>query len=410
MTLLPNGNFGIGTTNPVSKLTIQALTNAYGFTHTDGIVTLGSWIGNSAGTPAGWIGTKSNHPLNFFTADLPPQMTLLPNGNFGIGNVNPTNKLQIGSLGNTGFAFNDRAIGNGTNALGIYQSNTATTIASTTDIILNPRNNGQGRVGINTNTPRAPLDVVDEISVSAAPGSGFYSYLNFASFTNRIGAVNTPPLSLVPSVSIIASGRVYAEEFDAYSDARIKDIVGSSSSAKDLETINALQITDYTMRDKVKYGDRPYKKIIAQEVEKVYPQVVSKHKDFVPNVYQATSKMEKVANGFLLHFTNNHNISSNAKKLRGLLSKTERMEEVDIISVPSANEVVINVREIKADKIFIYGEEVDDFRTVDYEGLATLNISATQELSKMIAKQQAQLDAQNLQIIELIQSIQELSN
>ena len=45
------------------------------------------------------------------------------------------------------------------------------------------------------------------------------------------------------------------------------------------------------MKDKVKYGNRLYKKVIAQEVEKVYPQVISKHTDFIPNVYQVTNKI-----------------------------------------------------------------------------------------------------------------------
>ncbi len=39
----------------------------------------------------------------------------------------------------------------------------------------------------------------------------------------------------------------------------------------------------------------------------------------------------------------------------------------------------------------MYGEEVDDFRTVDYEGLTTLNISATQEISKVIKMQAAMI-------------------
>jgi hypothetical protein len=33
-------------------------------------------------------------------------------------------------------------------------------------------------------------------------------------------------------------------------------------------------------------------------------------------------------------------------------------------------------------EIFVYGKEVIDFHIVDYEALSTLNISATQELSK----------------------------
>jgi hypothetical protein len=43
--------------------------------------------------------------------------------------------------------------------------------------------------------------------------------------------------------------------------------------------------------------------------------------------------------------------------------------------------------------VFVYGEEVDDFRTVDYEGLTTLNISATQELAKRQVRQQQDMAA-----------------
>ncbi len=35
-----------------------------------------------------------------------------------------------------------------------------------------PRNNGHGRVGINTTAPRAPLDVLDFVSIASS-----YSYL-----------------------------------------------------------------------------------------------------------------------------------------------------------------------------------------------------------------------------------------
>ena len=59
----------------------------------------------------------------------------------------------------------------------------------------------------------------------------------------------------------------------------------------------------------------------------------------------------------------------------------------------------------QAIKAFVYGEEVADFRTVDYEGLTTLNISATQELSKLIKQQQVAIDAQNVKIALLIEEI-----
>ncbi|MEN0050698.1 MAG: hypothetical protein AAF806_26770, partial [Bacteroidota bacterium] len=38
--------------------------------------------------------------------------------------------------------------------------------------------------------------------------------------------------------------------------------------------------------------------------------------------------------------------------------------------------------ELHASKLFIYGRQVNDFHTVDYEAISMLNVSATQELAK----------------------------
>jgi len=447
VTLLPTGLVGIGTDAPADKLTVQ--TSGYGLTHTNGTATIGTWIGNFGGITTAKIGTKSNHSLNFFTANASPQLTLSTTGNLGVGtesptekltvqtapnsygishrtsggsilatyiggtsagigtfsNTNmriysngvsamfiasgtnnigigvdfPTNKLQIGSVGATGFAGNDFSIGNGDNVMAISQTNASTFIATTTDIILNPRNNGQGRVGINTNTPRASLDVNTNVVIQ----DGYYAYMNGTSDLDGIGLCKFCD----PQISIIASYGIYAAEFDAFSDARIKNIAGTSNSAKDLETINALRITDYTMKDKVKYGDKAFKKVIAQEVEKVYPQVVSKHTDFIPNVYQLTNKITKTKEGYLLNFPGGHHLSNTAKRIQALLADQSGMQQFDIVTIPSGNEIVIKAMDLKGDRLFVYGEEVADFRTVDYEGLTTLTISATQELSRLVKKQ-----------------------
>ena len=324
-------------------------------------------------------------------------------GRVGIGITSPLGTLDV----TRGTGFGGTALFRGTTHNSHFNYDVAENTyirggKTGSTVYLNDTHNGNvviatggGRVGIGTNTPRALLDVIGfgRLSYNNIWGSSHFAYYalgqsNFE-FVARTGAAS----SATPvNVSIYASDRIAAFEFNAYSDARIKNISGTSNTAKDLETIQALQIRDYTMRDKVKYGDQTFKKVIAQEVEKVYSQVVSKHTDFIPNVYQLTSKIEKTAGGYLLGFANHHHISKTAKKLQ-LLLVTEGMQQYDIVSIISDTEVLINAVDIKTDKVFVYGEEVDDFRTVDYEGLITLNISATQQLGKLITAQNKKIAA-----------------
>jgi hypothetical protein len=103
-------NVGIGTTTPTDKLSVVNTLPGYGITHTHGPVTMGTWISNLYGQ----FGTKTNHPLQFFTNNGAAQITLLQNGNTGIGVAAPTYKLQVAgnvfSQGNlAGFKFSDQS-------------------------------------------------------------------------------------------------------------------------------------------------------------------------------------------------------------------------------------------------------------------------------------------------------------
>ncbi len=112
-------NVGIGTTSPSSKLTvngntditgslfintvqkvfaerltIRAGSDSFGMIHTNGTISLGTWIGNY-GVKGGWLGTISKDNLLFFTNNGGAQAILDTNGNAGFGTINPDKSSQV---------------------------------------------------------------------------------------------------------------------------------------------------------------------------------------------------------------------------------------------------------------------------------------------------------------------------
>jgi len=233
-----------------------------------------------------------------------------------------------------------------------------------------------GYVGIGTSSPAYPLDVQYNLSTTI---SG-YGYLNATGTTGYIAGS-----SGTSSYTARFSGRVISSEFNAQSDARIKTIKGLSSSENDLATLNKIRITDYEMKDTVQWGRKKFKKVIAQEVENVYAQAVNRSTGFIPDIYRKADRIERTSQGYALHFCEPLDITACVKKIRIITSAGNK--DVAVSAMPDNKTLLLkddtfNLKENEV--VFVYGQEVDDFRGVDYEALGMLNISATQELSKQM--------------------------
>lgn len=187
--------------------------------------------------------------------------------------------------------------------------------------------------------------------------------------------------------------------FIVSSDARTKTIAGVSDGVSDLRTLMKVEVTDYRYKDTHNKGTEPQKKVIAQQVKKIFPQATSMHTEVVPDVYQTAT----IRDGWVSLATD--------------LSKGERVK-----LVANDKEGVYEVREVGAGQfrtdfkpkdgaIFVYGREVKDFLTVDYDAIAMLNVSATQQvkrdqdaavkiLTAENAELRAQVAAQRRQLVE----------
>lgn len=80
MVIADSGNIGIGTTAPSSKLTLYQPGSGNGLEHSNGTVSLGTYI-NSDG---GWFGTHGNHKLHFFVNNGRSSLIFKPTGKAGV--------------------------------------------------------------------------------------------------------------------------------------------------------------------------------------------------------------------------------------------------------------------------------------------------------------------------------------
>jgi hypothetical protein len=219
---------------------------------------------------------------------------------------------------------------------------------STTGTVKIDTTSAQGRLNIGTNT--ASYNRIGVLYTDGASG-------------NNNDEVGVP-------LSIWADGYIAASIFHVVSDTRIKNNLHPTDSAKDLQTLMAIQVTDYQFKDTVANGNRSQKKVIAQQVEEVYPQAVNTTKGVVPDIY----KNAAVKQGWVMLATD----LKVGERVRLVSPGGESLEEVLEVRGDAFRTSLKSAEE----KTFVYGREVSDFRSVDYDAIAMLNVSATQQLKR----------------------------
>jgi hypothetical protein len=258
MTILPNGNVGIGTSNPSVKLFVAGNAN---------IQAAGAYLNVTNGSNSGmkiltWDNNVNLDPLysnnSFrFGRDAALVSTTFESGNVGIGTANPSNKLHV--VGNTRIEGNLTVNGSFT----MVDTNTSTTeqMVITNDgtgpalivnqvgaqPVVNFQDDGTsafyiadgGNVGIGTTSPLTKLDVRGDLTIRSTypridltdtdANQNAFSIINdngrFNIYDNTVG---------VNRLSILASGNVGlgigtpAERLDVFGNAIIRNTDNTS--------------------------------------------------------------------------------------------------------------------------------------------------------------------------------------
>jgi hypothetical protein len=445
MRIKGNGNVGIGTT-PEARLHISESAGTVAAPSQGSIVIDHESNGGASsivfrskinrGSDYGYIqyqdaatggtGGESSRLIIGIENDADDHLILKPSGFVGIGTTTPVNKLHVVAPG--GFGAEDAdgicqagnvaivAQSNGT-AFGILNGNNRQAFA------LNIDNNAgtkisrgaptfydkfdgswhqcfslkNGCVGIGTYDPRVPLEVrgVRGFPLTDSP-DGFSNNGGFnVGFGLGGGGGNF-------NLSILAEGWVGGAGIVANSDRRIKEIVGLSDTAQDLEIIQKMRVTDYRPLDKMTEGSSLRRGFIAQEVIQVFPQAVGKRTNVIPDIYSdavsfAFDEERKTLSITLLRA---HELAKGqvVKILTEDASKT-----ATVIAVPTSDSFVVDNFEKEPRRVFVYGRQVDDFLSVHYDQIFSTGIGAIQELNKIVASKNARITSLEIELSALKQ-------
>ena len=348
------GNVGIGTASASARLDLD---NAANGMRINGWFSAGSSIGGAA-----YVGTNLYRNYSDNT--------------WRYTNTHPT-------IGGSAVAFNTVFPGQENDIL-FVRATTPGTANAAASVLESMRIEGStGHVGIGTSNPSYPLEVSG--SNTYLTSTGPFDWQTIFSSSGTVGG------SQIRSISIRASDFVLATGFLATSDERIKRKIAVSDSRDDLSTLMKLKITDYKYTDSLYSGNVKVKGILAQELEKVYPESVSKQTNFIPNIYALANDLvyEEINQKLTLKLAKPHGLVVGDKVK--LISNTGG-EKPAVVSGVTDNTFTVTDWTEKSEKIFVFGKEVYDFRVVDYDRLFTLNISATQELAKMVEDQKKLID------------------
>jgi hypothetical protein len=246
-----------------------------------------------------------------------------------------------------------------------------------------------GNFGLGTNAPtNGKLEVVGDYG-SVGLSSNAYNDMD----ADSIGLGDAGTFSY----SIYASGKVAGSSFHAVSDARVKNIVSERNNEDDKLAIEKLNVYNYKYIDQPAYGKQTKIGIMAQDVEAIHSDIIEEQQKFIPNIYKECrlNSVNEVQIG------NCDIVKGDLVKIQYKVDKEFLMCEKEVLSFEDGVMTLSAQDEdnsFATDSAFVYGKRINDFKSVNFEQLTSLNTSAI----KAIIQENKDLKAELAAIKEFI--------
>ena len=201
------------------------------------------------------------------------------------------------------------------------------------------------------------------------------------------------------------------------SDIRIKKDVEDINDDSALDQVLRLQPKTYKYKNTLERGNKKVYGFISQQVEDVIPEATTKTTNFIPNIYEHCEYSNTILNN-IPHSTitlptdydiatlsvamNSSNISTRVR----VINENSESSELDFVLTSNVSGYGLMTEDItdftnNSSNVFVYGTEVEDLTTIDKSYLYTLNVCATQVLSRKIDTLEASNSAMMSRIEQL---------
>jgi hypothetical protein len=182
------------------------------------------------------------------------------------------------------------------------------------------------------------------------------------------------------------------------SDSRIKMNIKDIDDNEALNLILAIEPKTYEYIDKETRGFDTVYGFIAQQVKEVIPRAIQIVSDFLPNIYKICD-----CEGDIIYCSIPDNVFINTE-IKLIYNKKET-----ICKILEIGEDYIKIdKELELDKVFVYGYKVDNFHRMSKDYIYTLNVCATQILSRKIDAQSLLIQSHEDRIKELEMKMERL--
>ena len=251
------------------------------------------------------------------------------------------------------------------------------------------------RIGMGTTTaPACPLHV----GTGVAHSGGGARYFGYATGSLAFDSSTTDPVSVRAEHAFLTGSY-----FLSISDNRIKQDIEDIDDGEALQLINRIEPKKYNYIDPNR-RDNENKTIgfIAQQVEQLIPNAVITQNDFTPNMMIQLDNPVWEDNKLIYDMSFNDNETG---KVRFYVEENEKEEEKDL----EYNDGGFKFKK-QYNRVFIYGKEVNDFKTVSKDKIFAVNVSATQELSRkndLLENKCALLETENNNLLERTQVLED---